>query len=142
MSKRTVKDIEAQIAALEKEKEELQQQVVIDKFKPLLDVLSTTTLSVAQIKKLIKDAENDNGVKKKPIQKKKVVVKVSSKKRKLNIKDKRCQICGKTFTPTSGVQKICLDCKAKGLKPNKDKDGKEEHSLSEWAKIHENENKK
>lgn len=141
MSKRTVKDIEAQIAALEKEKEELQQQVVIDKFKPLLDVLSTTTLSVAQIKKLIKDAEDDNGAKKKSIQKKKTTAKASGKKRKLNIKDKQCQICGKTFTPTSGVQKICLDCKAKGLKPNKGKNDKEEHSLSEWAKIYESEDK-
>lgn len=141
MSKRTVKDIEAQIAALEKEKEELQQQVVIDKFKPLLDVLSTTTLSVAQIKKLIRDAENDKNVKKKPIQNGKATIKISEEKRKLNIKDKQCQICGKTFTPTSGIQKICLDCKGKGLKLTKDKNDKEEHSLSEWAKIHESEDK-
>lgn len=125
MSKRTVKDIEAQIKELEREKNELEQKELLEKFEPLMDVLSTTTLSVAQIKKAIKDAEKEK-IGKKPNKTTKKVIKnkpknvetekvtgtnIEKPKRKGYEKEHTCSICGKRFMAHSPRQIICPECK-------------------------------
>ena len=127
MSKRTVKDIEAQIKELEREKNELEQKELLEKFEPLMDVLSTTTLSVAQIKKAIKDAEKEkigkmqNKATKKVTKnksknvetKKAVEINTEIPKRKGYEKEHTCSICGKKFMAHSPRQIICPECKDK-----------------------------
>lgn len=114
---RTIKDVDQEIQKLQAEKKALQKQEIADKFEPLFDILTTTSLSSKQIIKLIEEAENAKGSNNRS---KKTEGKKTTEKRKLNIKNKNCQLCGKEFTPTSGVQKICSECKAKGLKPVKE----------------------
>lgn len=105
---KTIKDIEAQIKELEQEKASL------EKLEQLKDILGTTTLSVAQIKKAIKDAEKDVKIKPKNFtsKSKKSVI----KPKKENVKPKyskviNCKECGKEFESHSPRQVVCPECK-------------------------------
>ena len=119
MSKRTVKDIEAQIKELEDEKRKLEHEEFMEKFEPIIDILSTTTLSVAQIKKLIKDAEKENLNKKAnktannkiKNNKNETDSDVDKPTRKGYEKEHTCEKCGKVFIAKSPRQKICPECK-------------------------------
>lgn len=105
---RTIKDIEAQIKELEQEKAGL------EKLEQLKDVLGTTTLTVAQIKKLIKDAEKNNKVNNKvdKLKKEKIVKKVSSGKPRY-VQEKVCTECRNKFEAHSPRQMVCPECKKK-----------------------------
>ena len=117
----TVKDIEAQIKKLEHEKTMLENAARIEDLK---EIINTTPLSVAQIKKAIKDAEKSLKItkaKKSVSNPKKTSTKankIASKPKNPNAKPKfskviACNECGKEFESHSPRQVICPECKSK-----------------------------
>lgn len=136
--KRTVSAINSEIAALEKEREELVKKELEEKFEELSDILLSTTLTIPQIKKAIKDAEGAKTISSKKSTKNKTTMKEEDgKEHTSSFKPKKCELCGKEFIPRSGRQKRCDDCKNGSTAPSHT----QESEIKEVSEIKEIEEK-